>query len=330
MRQWRRATIALTWLALSAGHASAQPASVSSTALEPVDTANAARARSREDFARGVQLARQALWSEAERAFEASWAGSSTANCAFNLAVARYHLGRYAAAERALDDFAAAGGGDPAKQAEAQRLRQLLAPRLARVTLHVLPATAEVHVDGALQPGSGEWRALALDPGEHALQITNAGHAPAARSLRVSGAEVARLDVALERPVEPLRAPEPAQPQPRPTPASTGNGLRLASLAGGAVGAAAVVVSLGLGVAALQRNADSRDACDGNDCLPAGHDARTQARDLGNAASVLAVAGGVLLAGSLVLWLTTSPERRTQVAVRGGPDRLVLDVRGTL
>lgn len=335
-RTWRRsgpAIVVLLGVTLSAGQALAQPAAE----VTAPEAQAAQHARAREEFERGVGFAREKRWLEAERAFDTAWSLEHAPNSAINLAIVRYHLGAYASADRALDEYEATAGADVSKRAEAERLRPLLATRLARLTLRVTPAGAEVRIDGQLQPGSGVQRVIPLDPGEHVVHVTSDGHVPTARTVEVGAAEGASLAIVLAQAEVRANETEPVSPPPsaadgRVQPNDDGV-LRWTGIALGAAGGAGLIAAGVLAVAAAERNSDSKASCDENDCLPAGHAARTQARALGDAASVAGLAGGALLLAGGIVWLTSrsgSEADDAQLAVSAARGGLGLELRGAL
>ena len=80
------------------------------------------------------------------------------------------------------------------------------------------------------------------------------------------------------------------------------------------VGAAGVVTGAVLGVAAHQRNQESLDRCrpeESNTCTPDGKRLRDESLDLAGASTIAFIAGGALLTGGVVLYVTAPSANRT-------------------
>lgn len=98
----------------------------------------------------------------------------------------------------------------------------------------------------------------------------------------------------------------------------------------GAVGVVGLGVGTALGISALSKKSDA--ACNGDACPT---DAQTNlllsAKNTGNLSTIFMVAGGVLVAGGVVLWLLKPSEHKTEarLAPTFGPDGLGLVARGT-
>jgi hypothetical protein len=106
-------------------------------------------------------------------------------------------------------------------------------------------------------------------------------------------------------------------PTPTQEPATASKSWGKLEWAGvGAASAGAVALGVGgyfLSVA-LHKNSDSNKDCTGNSCHPQGYVDRAEAFDNGNIATILGVAGGVLVAGGATLFIvgrSRSGERDT-------------------
>ncbi len=194
----------------------------------------------------------------------------------------------------------AAGRADRATQA--QQHADALLPRLPRMTVMVPAAVAglpgiEVTRDGERIDPSTWGRSLPVDPGAHTL----AARAPGKRAWEqtVRSLEGGSLDVI----VPPLD--DGAGP-------AGGSGLFVAGVVTGAVGLVGLAVGGALGGLAKSRWNDALSGCQGGDttkCSPAaiadGHKASTLAA--GSTAGF--VAGGVALAGGVIMLVVGAPRK---------------------
>lgn len=209
-------------LELSVGQAAAPRAGrPGQTASEPQSTTAA-----RDKFHAGVEMVRQAKWSEALDAFEASSALRPHAVTTFNIGATERALGRYTRARSALrralqEDAARPGELTRDLRTETLAFLQELEALLARVDLWVTPNDAQLSVDGRpltpdpsgttteyvgglAVPGPGlpappERFRVVLDPGVHVFTFRRKGFADAVVRRTLSPGSVDKLDLRLER-----------------------------------------------------------------------------------------------------------------------------------
>lgn len=168
-----------------------------------------AATHARQEFVRGVELAKRAQWAEARSAFESSLAERSHPVTRYNLALCDRALGATVQSVHQLRLALAVTGSDAlsgATREEATRLLAQLEPERAFVDVARNPEEV-VTVDGrALEPlgpyfapatnKSGAERALpigtlhiALDPGRHEIRVQRDGYAPAALETTLAAGE---------------------------------------------------------------------------------------------------------------------------------------------
>jgi hypothetical protein len=94
------------------------------------------------------------------------------------------------------------------ERADAQQLSQQLRAHVALYQVRVLPASAQLALDG-IPLSSHDPHSVWLDTGKHVLEATAPGYGPARRNIEVEPGEEAQLDLSL-----PLIAPR--QPAPAP------------------------------------------------------------------------------------------------------------------
>lgn len=199
--------------------------------------------------------------------------------------------------------------GDLDRQMKAASKAAALKPKLATLTIEV-PASVRsipgltITRDG-LPVREAQWSVqVPLDVGRHELIVSGRGYKTRTQQIEIA-ADGDRVAVPVA-PLESLRIAGPAPERPWQRPAAIAAiGLGGAGLAAGAV----------LGGMAIARNQESNDGhCSAQDrCDPAGLELRRQAVGLGNGSTVALVAGGLLAAGGVALFVTApSPASRDE------------------
>jgi tetratricopeptide (TPR) repeat protein len=127
-------------------------------------------------------------------------------------------------------------------------------------------------------------------------------------------------------------AAPPASPPSAAAPEDHGAGLgaqRVAALVAGGLGVVGVGVGVAFGVVSINRGKDRDRACPSHaGCSPQAVDAADAAISAGNVSTVAFIAGGALLAGGLVLWLTGgSEEQQPTAAVSFAPGSVAVSGR---
>lgn len=254
----------------------------------------------------------------------------------FALAECREKEGKLATAHRqflAIATRAEARGEDRA--AEARARAAALAPRLPRLRVDVteaaraLPGLA-ITVDGTPWTASAWGAAEPLDPGPHAIAATADGRAP--WSTRVEATEGATAEVAVPFGRD-AAAPVDASPV---APASEAPGderggafpWRTAGLVTAGVGVGTLGLGVVLGLVA-KGSYDDAAGCDAsNVCTPAGAAERNDARDLAGVGTVAFIAGGVLAAAGVTVFLVAPDDDAADAAaLRVAPGAITLDGR---
>ncbi|MCC6877909.1 MAG: PEGA domain-containing protein [Sandaracinaceae bacterium] len=146
----------------------------------PERTSETDSARARDAFVHGMELARESRFADALEEFLRSYELSGSPVALFNVASTLRSLGRVSEAQEAFDRLLAMEDLDDAMRRAASEHRADVAARVARVQIEGVPAgSARVAADGR-ERGSFTSRPieLALDPGEHALELRLDGHLP--------------------------------------------------------------------------------------------------------------------------------------------------------
>jgi hypothetical protein len=319
----------------------------------------------------------QALFSQGELAkacakFEGAAALVSSPGVRLNLARCWERLGRTASAWTKYDEalVAAERVGDAAAAAAARHGRASVEPRLSRMVITAADGVApglQILRDGEALPSSVLGSEVPVDPGVHEVVARAAGYKPWVRRVTVVG-EGSVLQVAipvLEReptkradenatPVVPdvpaaSAAPGPASSAPSATLAATsgadgaGRAFTITGVAAAGVGVVGLALGAYFGFTAQSKwNQANRS---GGACLDAACPGLTQ--DASNAATlstVSFVAGGVLAAAGVTLWLLAPkgasspsgsalfegavPRPRAELGPELGPNRAGLTLRG--
>jgi hypothetical protein len=199
---------------LLAGSAKAQQADAGAPTA-PVDDA---KARGRDAFLRGVELARERQkWGDALSAFQEAAGAHDAPMIQFNIAYCQRALGRYAEARRTLRRIAANPAGlDAAQIEDSKAYLAEIEQILVRVSIRLEPALASLTVDGrslapddaeadVYVPSSGPAKPIdrsafvvILDPGAHLFRATRPGHQDAFVNRTYGPGEHASLDLHLD------------------------------------------------------------------------------------------------------------------------------------
>lgn len=201
---------------------------------------------------------------------------------------------------------------------------EAIGPRVPKVTFTV-PEGGSVTVDGEPLSSPSD---VALDPGEHRVQVARDGYEPSITTLSLSPGEARTVRLA-------LGAPKPASPLPQGSPAPLGtqpgegtagsSPLRPLSLVGVGVGLVTIGVGSVLAIGAKSDyDAATSTSCDPRGCDTAGLAAIAGARSRADVATALFVVGGVVTAASAVLFFTSKSAPVRARAALGG---LVIDGR---
>jgi hypothetical protein len=205
------------------------------------------------------------------------------------------------------------------REQAARERAEALEPKLSRLTITVDARTAEesglvVKRDGTTVGAATFGTAVPLDPGEHTIEATAQGKKPWSTKISI-GAErdVKSVEIPLleAAPVaetapgtgSPAGGASPARDAPV---AKKGLPLRPIGIGVGAVGVVGLGVGAFFGLRAKGLNAESNEAgrCDArNECDATGGDKRDDAISAANVATVAFVAGGVLTAAGVTLFV---------------------------
>lgn len=302
------------------------------------------RAIAQQAFQEGRDLMAAGNVAEACPKFAAAAQLSQTAGVRLNLADCYAKLGKTASAwskaGEALD--LAERAGDTAAAGLARDQMTALKPNLSYMTITVAKGLAlqglEIALDGEKIPEPVWETAFPVDPGEHEIAARAPGRKPWSMKTIVAGA-AARATVAV-----PALAVESAPPAPQPAsaapePSTAGGGwargtAHTLAIVSGSVGLVGLGVGTTFGLVASSKKSDYQQHEANGHCIDA--QCASISKDAVSAATLSTigfVAGGVLAAAGVVLWLT-APSNRTEgrsaaIAPMAGPQGLGAGVSGS-
>ncbi len=317
---------------------------IASPALAQSSSASSeAAAQALFDQARGLMTAGK--FAEACAKFEESDKLAPGAGTLLNLGGCYEKNGQTASAWATYAD--AASEADKANRkdwaAKAKARMEALQPNLSKLSI-VVPATSqvdglEVKRDGIVVGASSYGVPIPVDPGPHVIDATAPGHKKWSNVIQV-GAKKDQIAVTLP-PLEvdpnatagaaivattptPTPPPEQNQNQPsEPVDKSRGKTQRIVGIAVAGVGVVGVAVGSIFGLVAIGKKGDTSSNCnsDLSRCNSAGVDAMSSARSSATISTVGFIAGGALLAGGIVLYVTApKPNEEKTVGFRISPN----------
>lgn len=329
----------------------------SSMGLAALGASSAARAQPNPEakaaaealFDEGRRLKGDGKFNEACPKFEESQKMAPGMGTLYNLADCFEHIGRSASAWAGFREVAAqaAAAGQSEREKDARARVATLEPLLMRLKVQVArdgqAEGVEVKRDGAVM-SPGVWgTAIPLDPGRHRISATAPGKQPWERMIDLDAPGTTQtvevpplLDQKPGPATPPPVGPAPVQGGPRPLPPGTTPMLPPPEPAArrawqrplgiGLTGLGAVGLGLGTAFGFMAKSTfdDSKSHCnDKNQCDAEGITIRNDALAKGNLGTGVFVAGAVLAAGGVALWIT-APSAPKSVAVTLGPGSLQL------
>jgi hypothetical protein len=260
--------------------------------------------------------------------FSASQGMKPAAGTSLNLAVCHNKLGQLRDALRSLHEFLRRADATDDRRSRATVLLADIEQRMPRLELRArsrIPAGARIVLDGQAISSERLRLPLALDPGEHVLELTAPGHGQERRTFEIKERE-RRVEAVVFTRTDPVAPPAPSRPIPqadRPLPA-----LFYVSLG---VGVAGLLTAAGSGLIVLQQRGVMDDSCNDKtkECTREGLSAEDQARRY---SIVNTVAWGVGVAGTAFAGYLLFDNKRRGTAppidVAVGSSHAILSARG--
>lgn len=155
--------------------------------------------------------------------------------------------------------------------------------------------------------------ALEVDPGTHNFELTSAGYAPASVSLVIREGVKRRQEMVKFTPLESAATgptPKPGEPKSEPPhgeEGDTGSGRRTLAYGLAGLGVVGIVVGTYFGLKASSTYDKAFKTCDKGDPNNCSDEGERQSKDAHSQATISTIgfiAGGALLAGGVVLYLT--------------------------
>ncbi len=257
-----------------------------------------------------------------------------------NLADCEEHLGKLSDADghwvRARDR--AAEQRDDALHAEAARRLAALEKRLPRLTIRLAagaPADTVVVRDGVKLGAASLGVPLPGDPGAHVVEVQAKGHASKHYDVTLAEGQQSDLEVEPGEPVAETTPPPggettppgetgagkgthaPLTPKTPPPPKAHGSALGTVGIVTLSVGAAALAAGGVFGILATVKNGDA--SCDPDHFCPDASSAASlsDALNFAHVANGLFIAGGVVAAAGLTLWLV-APSSSSSASAKVG------------
>ncbi len=268
-------------------------------------------------FDEGIKEMKAGNHAKACKAFEASNRLLPDSGTRGSLARCYTHLGRLASAWtlwRELADTAPT----PELRADAAAQAKKLEPRLAKYVVKVAAPVDGLAVTLAGQPIDPSIDVpVPIDPGSYPVEATAPGRVGWKGELTATGGKTAEIVVPA------LAAASSGEPPDRRpiTGGVPGRGRRIIGLALAVGGAGGLAVGGVFGVTARSHNADAKALCGGDvdRCDPARtNEAQAKvddARSAANVSTVAFVAGGVMVAAGVLLYVTAPKAERRAVSI---------------
>ena len=289
------------------------------------------RAAARSLFDEGRKLAREGKYAEACPKLEESQRLDAGTGTLFNLADCYEHVGRLASA---WSDFlevadAAKRANDAEREKVARGRAQKLEGKLARLAfVRAASGQVEIKLDDRILGEGALGAGLPVDKGPHAVQVSAPGKKAWSTSIEATDGATTTVtipELADEVVAPPPPPPPPALPPPAPAPPEERSWQRPLGLIVGSVGVVGIGVGAFFGLRAKSQWSDAQPHCPSAGCDPQGYSSWSDAHGSATASTIAFAAGGALVAGGVVLFLTApSSPAAPRVGVAG--NRVTLDV----
>ena len=183
----------------------------------------------------------------------------------------------------------------------------LLEPKLATLAITVgrsadVPSL-RIERDGAAVERDVWGTAVPIDPGPHSLVASASGKKAWSRKIDVAATKNVLVDVPVLEAETSSATPPSLANEPPPRPAKDGSGMRVAGYVVTGLGVVGLAVGTVTGVSALGKRSDAEASCVSypSNCSADATGANDDAKKLATISTVSLIAGGVLVAGGIVL-----------------------------
>jgi hypothetical protein len=186
-------------------------------------------------------------------------------------------------------------------------------------------SAVRVSMDGHVIAEQLEGIALELDPGEHEFRFEVAGEIPVTERLILHEGEKDRRETVAVGPVLGARVPTPPQLPSTTAPAEVRPRRRLLGLGVGVVGVVGLGIGAAFGAVASSKWDTAVSECPSHTgCSPQAINNRDTAATAASVSTVGLIAGGVLAAAGVVIFLTAPRAAAPGVGLQVGPSAVVL------
>lgn len=230
--------------------------------------------------------------------------------------------GRIRAAIERFEACAATACPSPLREDCAERLAE--ARRAAPTIVFVAKDAAgnaltdvKVAMDGAPMAERLDGAPLVVEPGEHTFELTAVGYVAATTKLVVHEGRKERAETVVLTSVAQRMTFDPQTSMPAAENVKDGSTQRTLAYVAGGLGVAGLGIGAAFGLLANGDHSNALGAChDPSRCTNANAVTEgNRAKDEAMIANIGLIAGGVVLAGSVVLYLTAPKDRRVAVAL---------------
>lgn len=206
-------------------------------------------------FQEGVALAREGDYAAATDRFRRAQALHPSPSVAYNLASALVHQGEVVEALEILNGVLRDPATTPELAQAAQRQRDAIAPRVARLTVRVDGPTddVQVQIDSHDVRAAAIGVALPIDPGAHEVLALRGGEVAARNAVVLTEGESREVQLVIPAAEAPSVAPEPppapaplALATPTPAPGHVDDGVWIGIGVGTSVLAVGIVVAMSI------------------------------------------------------------------------------------
>jgi len=236
---------------------------------------------------------------------------------------------------------AAQAQGETERTRVAAQRADRLQPSLSKLTLKVVPETAQIASlrvtrENVVLAKALFGVAIPVDPGKYHIVASADGYQSYEAEIEVLGnadsktLEIPALAASTTPPVAAAGGPaanagtENAQAttsvparNPEPDASSGANGLRTAAYVTGALGVVSLGIGTYFGVKAINKNHDAKEHCDGSTCRdPVGESLTNDAQNAATVANITIGVGAACVVAGVVLYLTSAPKGKPESAAR--------------
>jgi hypothetical protein len=304
------------------------------------ETSAAQKAAAESLFDDGLKAMKSAHFAEACPKLEESQRIDPAIGTLLYLAECYEKTGRTASAWATFREAASAAQA----QGETERTRvaaaraDRLQPSLSKLTLKVVPETAQITTlrvtrDNVQVAKTLFGLAIPVDPGKYHIVASADGYQSYETDIEVSAngdsksLEIPALAASTTSPPAAVPAPvsagaqtssvPPASPEPSPAPAG-GSGLRTAAYVTGALGIVGLGIGSYFGVRAISKNNEAKEHCPGGNVCndPQGESLTNDAQSAATVSNITIGVGAALAVTGVVLYLTSAPKEKTPSSAR--------------